>query len=465
MNHTTLPSSFRDPSGFMFQLSGSLYRQVNKVYQEHYDYLISSGLYSTLVDRGLLIPHREVDSPLAVQQELAYKVIQPELISMISYPYEWSFVQLKDAALLTLDIQKIALVHGMTLKDSTAYNIQFHKGKPILIDSLSFEIYNEGSPWAAYGQFCRHFYAPLTLMSKCDIRLNQLFRTYMDGIPLDLASNLLSKKSYMNLSILANIHLHSNYQKRYANKQVRKSDLNNKMKKSRLLALLNSLQSSIESMRWDSSGTEWGDYYNDTNYSEKGLKDKRNKIEQYLLVANPTSVWDIGGNVGLFSRIASSKGIRTVCFDIDPAAIDKNYQEVKKNNESSLLPLLMDLTNPSSGIGWSNNERESLLERGPADMVFALALIHHLAISNHVPFERLAEFFSKIGRHLIIEYVPKKDSQVQRLLASREDVFHNYTEQNFLEKFSQFFDLISSHQIIDSERTLYYFKNNRLKSN
>ena len=186
----TLDSSFRDPSGFLFIREGVLYRQVNRAYAENYARLMESGLYAKLVKAGLLIPHTEanIDPPAP---ELAFKVICPERVPFISYPYEWSFGQLKDAALATLSIQKRALKAGMSLKDASAYNIQFYQAKPTLIDSLSFEIYQEGEPWVAYRQFCQHFLAPLALMAYRDVRLSQLLRVYIDGIPLDLASSLL----------------------------------------------------------------------------------------------------------------------------------------------------------------------------------------------------------------------------------------------------------------------------------
>ncbi|MDO8754671.1 MAG: hypothetical protein Q7J80_12305, partial [Anaerolineales bacterium] len=231
-----LPASFRDPSGFLFYRSGVLYRQINRAYEKDYARLMDSGLYEKLVKAGLLIPHVESDQFLAdAQRDLApekasgqcersrsaaFKVIQPERVSFISYPYEWSFSQLKDAALATLSIQKRALKHGMSLKDASAYNIQFVRGKATLIDTLSFEIYKEGEPWVAYRQFCQHFLAPLALMSCCDVRLNQLLRVYIDGVPLDLASRLLPAKTKLNFGLLSHIHLHAGAQKRYADQAV-----------------------------------------------------------------------------------------------------------------------------------------------------------------------------------------------------------------------------------------------------
>src|SRR6185503_16964008 len=200
-----LSASFRDPSGFLFSRGGVLYRQVNRKYEQEYARLMESGLYEKLVKAGLLIPHLEVDEAPAeseVTRAFAYKIIQPERAPFISYPYEWSFGQLKDAALATLSIQRRALKVGMSLKDASAYNIQFVRGKPTLIDTLSFEIYKEGQPWVAYRQSCQHFLAPLALMALKDVRLNQLLRVYIDGVPLDLASGLLPAKTRLNFGLL-----------------------------------------------------------------------------------------------------------------------------------------------------------------------------------------------------------------------------------------------------------------------
>ena len=214
-----LSASFRDPSGFLFTRNGILYRQINRAYAEDYARLMDSGLYEKLVKANLLIPHVEVDQAPA-EKEAAFKVVQPERAPFISYPYEWSFSQLKDAALATLSIHKRALKLGMSLKDASAYNIQFVRGKAMLIDTLSFEIYKEGEPWIAYKQFCQHFLAPLALMSYRDIRLNQLLRIYIDGVPLDLASALLPFRTKLNFGLLTHIHVHADSQKRYSNKVV-----------------------------------------------------------------------------------------------------------------------------------------------------------------------------------------------------------------------------------------------------
>jgi len=205
-NLERIGASFRDPSGFLFKRDGVLYRQVNTSYRKAYNHLISSGLYDALAASHKMVAHTETNDPPA-EPDRAYKVIQPELIPMISYPYEWSFSEIKDAALLTLDVGRMALQNNMILKDASAYNIQFLDGKPILIDTLSFDIYHEGQLWDGYRQFCQHFLAPLALASLVDIRLIQLMRVYIDGIPLDLASELLPGKTKFGTGGL-NIHIH-----------------------------------------------------------------------------------------------------------------------------------------------------------------------------------------------------------------------------------------------------------------
>jgi len=446
------PASFRDPSGSVFYQDRLIYRQINTSYKYEYDHLMSSGLYESFVEDNLLISHREVDFEGPIPEK-AYKIIQPELIPFISYPYEWSYSQLKHAALTTLEIQKKALDFGMSLKDCSAYNIQFRKGKPLLIDTLSFEKYREGQTWIAYRQFCQHFLAPLTLMSYKDIRLNQLFRVYIDGIPLDLASSILPFYSYFRFPILSHIHLHAKSQKHFANKALKKDS--HKMGRTAFLGLIDSLESAVKKLKWQLQSTEWADYYENINYSSDSFHHKKQIVSQLIDRMKPHIVWDIGANVGIFSRITSNKGILTISFDIDVTAVEENYLECVKEGETNILPLLLDLTNPSPGIGWENQERTSLIDRGPADTVIALALIHHLAISNNLPLNKIADFFNRICESLIIEFVPKSDSQVQRLLSTRKDIFPEYSQIKFEHEFSKHFGIKSSMRIKNTERILY----------
>jgi hypothetical protein len=452
MNDGPLASSFRDPSGFLFRHQGTLYRQVNKSYRADYDLLRDSGLYDLLTEKGLLIPHHEVSLDLARSDE-AVRILEPELVPFISYPYEWCFSQLKDAALATLRIQRLALKKGMSLKDASAYNIQFTGGRPVLIDTLSFTAYQEGSPWVAYRQFCQHFLAPLAIMASRDIRLGALLRSNIDGVPLDLAAGLLPWRSRLSPGLLMHIHAHARSQKKHESS--RSAGTTTQVTRNALLGILDSLKGAVAKLEWRPGGTEWGEYYDDTNYSDSSLQTKKDLVGAMLDRTDSQTVWDVGANNGYFSQVASDRGIFTLAADIDPTAVEQNWRACRKGARPEMLPLVMDLTNPSPALGWDHRERDSFLDRGPADTVIALALIHHLAISNNVPLDRLAEFFARAGRHLIIEFVPKSDSQVQRLLITREDVFPSYHQEGFEKSFGKFFNILEKKDIGGSERTLY----------
>lgn len=457
MNSEINEASFRDPSGFLFSRGGVLYRQINQSYRDDYIHLVNSRLYEKLTKAGYLIPHIEVEEEPA-ESSSAYLVIKPDRIPFIAYPYEWSFSQLKDAALLTLAVQKRALKAGMSLKDASAYNIQFFNGKPIFIDTLSFEKYREGKPWDAYRQFCQHFLAPLSLMALVDVRLGQLQRVYIDGIPLDLASHLLPVSSRFNFGLLAHLHIHASAQVRFSHADIKAPTVKKSLNKHAFIGLINSLETTIKKLSWEPGGTEWGDYYTATNYSESAFNHKKDIISNWVKMISPKSVWDLGANNGEFSRVASLAGIHTVAWDIDPSAVENNYRRIRMNNEKDLLPLQLDITNPSPAIGWDNKERSSLTQRGPVDAIFALALIHHLAISNNVPLPRLADFFSGLCRWLIVEWIPKNDSQVQKLLKMREDIFANYTQESFETAFGTKFQLREAESVLQSERRLYLFE-------
>jgi hypothetical protein len=453
-NFQISPASFRDPSGVVYSQDGVIYRQINPVYQEHYDKLISSGLYAKLLEHGLIIPHSEVtNKPL--EGTGAYKVIQPEPLDFITYPYEWCFNQLKDAALTTLSIQQIAIDHGMQLKDASAYNIQFYHGRTVLIDTLSFEVSSLNKPWVAYRQFCQHFLAPLSLMAKRDFRLGQLLRVYIDGIPLDLASYLLPKSTRLDFTLLTHIHLHASSQKHYAK---RKIDANRQISSLSLRGLIDNLKSGIEKLKWIPQGIGWDKYYQENNYTTRGLSHKEAILDDWIERIGPATVWDLGANTGLFSRLASRRGIPTLAFDIDPAAVELNYRQCIAEKDKYLLPALIDLTNPSPGLGWMNQERYSLLQRTPVDAIFALALIHHLAISNNLPFDRLVPFFRSLGKWLFIEFIPKEDNQVERLLANRQDIFSNYNQTSFEKSFLTAYEIQARQTIQDSCRQLYLMK-------
>lgn len=466
--HSPIPASFRDRSGFIFLRDGVLYRQVSRAYSAQYDQFIHSGLYKSLADTGAIVAHEEVEQASSAVDTDVYKILLPDRVPFISYPYEWCFSQLKDAALATLAIQDEALKHGMTLKDASAYNMQFIDGRPVLIDTLSFEPYVEGKPWSAYRQFCQHFLAPLALMSYCDVRLAGLSRLFIDGVSLDLASRLLPLRSKARFPLLIHLHLHAKLQQRYSDAGHGGESVTSKgpqgilqrdVSLRALQGILDSLRSAVSRLSWRPAGTEWGEYYTNTNYSADAMTQKERLVESFLAEIGPGTVWDLGANTGRFSRLASRAGVLTVAFDVDPAAVELNYRECKASRERNLLPLVLDLTNPSPSLGWAHAERDSLGQRGPAHTVLALALVHHLAIANNVPLVRVASYFASLCKVLIIEFVPKEDSQVRRLLATREDVFGDYDAAGFEAAFGREFLIRKAVPIEGSNRTLYLMTN------
>ena len=446
------PGSFRDPAGSIFRHKDEVYRQITVAGKDDYDALMSSGLYDALIAKQLLIAHKEVKNDFGVS---AYKIIKPQKIPFISYPYEWSFSQLKDAALATLEIQKTALAHGMELKDASGYNIQFLDGKPIFIDTLSFRKRIADAPWEGYGQFCRHFLAPLALMAKVDIELSKLLIAAIDGIPLDIATKLLPRTTKIKPGIFMHLSLHARSQAKHA-ATAASMPKTAKVTTTSLVGIISSLESTIRSLKPKNSPTEWADYYNFTNYDSSSFNEKKQLVKTLIKKTKATHVLDLGANNGLFSRVAAEVSEFVVSADIDPFAVEHNYITLKQNSEKTILPLKFDLINPSPAIGWANNERQNIANRcSDIDLVMALALVHHLALSNNVPLAMIFEYFSQLGPYLLIEFVPKQDSQVKKLLATRKDIFPDYTINGFEAAAKKYYKIVQKAPIKNTQRVLY----------
>lgn len=452
---TLIPASFRDPHGFMFKSEGQLFRQVTAAGKADYIAARDSGLHHKLWEEKLLIPHKEVGLENSYDTNLnPAAILNPQVIPFISYPYEWSFSMLKDAALHTLKIQELALKQNFTLRDASAYNIQFINNQPIFIDTLSFEPLNPAIPWMAYGQFCRHFLAPLAMMALIDLRLGALLRDYIDGIPLDLAARTLGRKAWTKFHLLIHLSLHGKLSASSQTAAHSKIQPAKALTKTNQLALIDSLKSAILSLKLKPDKSVWSDYYSATNYSDAALEAKTELVAEALEQLQPKSVWDLGCNTGRFSKLASKQSILTIGSDFDPLCIEYAYLEAVKEKQKNLLFLTQDLTNPSPSLGWNLSERDSFISRGPVDLVIALALVHHLIIGNNISTERLVEFFHGFSKHLLVEFVPKEDSQTQRLLSSRKDIFPNYNLADFKVRFEQKFKLVWEKPVAHSSRTL-----------
>ena len=452
--------SFRDPSGAVFERERKIFRTVNLSYKEHFEALIDTGLYDRLVSAGCVLPFKESDTSI----DGAWKTLEVERLPFISYPYEWSFQQLKDAALLTLRIQKAALEHGMILKDATAYNVQFYKGKPVFIDLLSFEKYEDGTPWIAYGQYISHFYAPLILTAKVDLRYGGLLRNFLDGFPLDFVSKSLPFRSRFSPMIQLHIHMHAKMIKKYENTRGRSAKVDVRSKRFSLAThktMAEGLFGATAKIKSPSQTTEWGDYYNDTNYDDAGFQEKKRIVEEICVRVAPKVACDFGANLGEFSRVLAKHVQVVLAPDIDPVAVERNYLLVKKNGEKNIYPLVQDLCNPSPGIGWRNEERASFIDRAGCDLAMCLAVIHHLCIGNNLPLDFVADLFASVADNVILEFVPKEDSQVQRLLSAREDIFPDYDLDHCIAAFARHFRNCERFPIAGSARTILFFTKDR----
>jgi ribosomal protein L11 methylase PrmA len=451
-------ASFRDPSAFVFWHDGQPYRQIRQAFATEWDAFEASPLKRRLLDQGRLIRYEPVGLDLATTPG-AHAVIRPERIEFLSYPYEWTFGELREAALLTLDIQLDAMAAGWTLKDASAYNVQFHEARPIHIDSSSFEPLEEGSPWIAYRQFCEQFLAPLALAGRRDVRLFDLLRLGPDEIPLDLASRLLPWRTWFDFGLLSHVHLHARAQIRHAaNENDGRSARQARLPRARLEGLIRNLRSTVAGLDWHAGGTEWADYAEHTSYGERAAADKDRLVDAFVRELPGPRVWDLGANTGRFSRIAADAGKRVVALDIDPAAAEGHFRAVREAGRTDILPLVADIANPSPALGWAGRERRSLLERADADAILALALVHHLALTRNVPLPMLLDLFADLAPSAIVEFVPKEDPMVRRLLATRRDVFADYDLDGFRAAAATRFEIVREAPIEDSVRVLFLLR-------
>ncbi|MFP4845453.1 class I SAM-dependent methyltransferase [Winogradskyella sp. PE311] len=449
-------SSFRDPSGYVFVENEDIKRVIHPIYFEQYKSLTDSGFYNTLFKNELLISHIELEKN---ESEI---VIKAEKIPFITYPYEWSFNMYKEAALLTLKLQKFSLENGFSLKDASAFNITFYKGKAIFIDTLSFDFYRENSPWRAYKQFITHFFGPLLLAHYHGAQQLKLLSNFIDGIPVKIISSMLPSKTKLSPLLYSNIHLLAKLEDKH-NEDYKGDAKTASLTKKGQLNIIKSLYDYIKKLELKEH-SEWGNYYNKTNYTDDAFLQKSQIINTWVKAIQPNKLIDVGGNDGTFVRkLKDETKIALVC-DIDNNAVDFNHKTMKINKEHFMLPFVLDVLNPSASIGLNNKERDSFLNRigdFAPDVTFALAVIHHMSLSGNVPFRESAKFFSSFSKYLIIEFPKREDSWVQRLLNNKADFkshFDFYSQVNFEDAYSQYFNIEGKEVIESSERVLYLLK-------
>ena len=430
------PASFRDPAGRVILAEGRILRRVHYSYREAYDLLRSSGLYQALVSAGLIVAAEEVEDPGILGD--GYKLLAPEPVAFISYPYEWCFTQLREAALATLAIHKQALSFGMALKDASAFNIQFHRGRAVHIDTLSFACYREGEPWIAYRQFCQHFLGPLALMAYRDVSAGKMAALFSDGVPVETAAKLLGLRALRRPALLLHLTLQAKLSSGGTG-QAKKGTLS----KAAHISLIGHLEKLIHKLPVPCERSAWAGYSEAPPYSAEQYAKKKEAVSAIVQASGAKTVWDIGCNDGEFSRLTAGLGANVIALEREHALVARMHGR----QTVGMLPLWMDMLAPSAMGGWAHGERQSLAARGPADLLLCLALTHHLAIGGQ----------ATLAKHVAVEFVAAEDPNSVPMLEAQPALRPGYTRAAFEAAFGALFVQENCTQLTPT-RSLYHYR-------
>jgi ribosomal protein L11 methylase PrmA len=397
----------------------------------------ATGLLDRLVGDGKLVGFHlvaEGEVPLPQLIHDIHAVYEHDRLPLISYPYEWGFEALKDAALFHLELNLQALDQGVHLTDATAYNVQFVGGKPIFIDHGAFEPYLEGSPWIAHRQFCEQFLNPLLLQAYRNIGFNEWYRGRLEGISTSDLASLLPLRAKFRPAVLTHVTLPAYFDRKALRAKPSPQAAKGKqfsLPKSGMTALISGLHKFISGLSLSGGSTVWGDYAADNSYSSDEAEKKRSNVAEFATTYTPGKFLDIGCNSGAYSAVMLKNGAGFgIGLEFDAGALNAAYTRAKTES-LNFIPLYQNLANPSPAQGWDTSERASLTERLSADAIVALAVIHHLVIGCNVPMERALVWLIERAPRGIIEFVPTDDPMVQTLLAGRRGFTHSYSEELF----------------------------------
>ena len=456
------PGSFRDPAGSVYEADGRIFRTINEIAREQYETVCDSASLDEAVRKGYLIDYSELDKkdwPVGLS-EAAYVVEHPR-IPYISYPYEWSFSLLKAAAIHHLNFQIDMLDRDISFSDATAYNIQFIGPRPVFIDMLSLRPYRPGEFWLGHRQFCEQFLNPLLLRALIGISHNAWYRGALEGIPtLDIARQLPLTKT-ISWNVFSHVVLQAKLERGALNspkQAVEKARSSRKFSKSAYMGFLIQLRNWITKLRPLGTGkTVWGDYANSHTYSSDEASQKAQFVREFAAATKPKTIVDIGCNTGDYTMAALEGGAEYVIgFDFDQNALDLAYSRAV-DQDLPFLPLWLDASNPSPDQGWQQLERKGFEKRTRSDAVLALAFEHHLAIAKNIPLAGVIDWLVGIAPTGVIEFVPKNDSTVKEMLALRDDIFADYSRENFEALLSHRSRIVRRSVVSESGRTLFWF--------
>ncbi len=427
--------SFRDRDGRIYRIDGRIIRGVSAAALADFEKLTTTDFYprfrknKRLVDSSI-VPAEQVALPEPEKRQWA-GFIEHERVPVISYPYEWTFGMLRDAAVLQLDLTEAAILENMTLKDATPYNVQFVRGRPVFIDIPSFETLPAGAPWAGYRQFCEMFLFPLMLQAYKGVHFQPMLRSSIDGVGIQTAARLFGFRDRFRPGVLTHVWLQSKLDSRYGNtkKDVRSELKSAGFNKELILANVRKIRKLINKLAWEGDGSEWGGYEEFHNYSESDHSLKESFINDCVAGSSANMVWDIGCNTGQFSKIAARHAGQVLAMDLDHFAVERLYREVSVEKNNNILTLVQNVSDPSPSWGWRNRERMDLPSRAKPDLVLCLALIHHVVITANVPLAEFIGWLADLSDQLVIEYVARSDDKVKTLLRNKEDKYSDYSRE------------------------------------
>jgi SAM-dependent methyltransferase len=452
------PGSFRDPESRVFHADGGIYRALSKDGLADFHALADTGL----LDDPRIVSSELTDAPPAVADVLAKEtagVLKHELIPFVSYPYEWTFSMLKDAALLQLDLLLAALEHDLVLKDSTPYNVQFKGGRAVFIDIGAFERLREGEGWVGYRQFCMLYLYPLLLQAVKGVSFHPWLRGSIDGISPAEMRGLVSFRDRFRRGLTTNVFLHARLEQRYADKprEVKQEVKRAGMGKQLIVANVRKMRKLVTRLDWDPPEGVWVAYGERNTYTDDDAKRKDDFVREVATSREWKLAWDIGCNNGRYSRIAAEGARYVVAVDADQGPVELLYRELRDSDDESILPLSMNLADPSPGLGWRGAERKALADRGKPDLVLALALVHHIAIGGNVPVAEVVDWLAGLGSALVVEFPTRDDPMVQQLLAPKREGLHPDYELEFFERcLHEAFDVQRSERLESGTRVLYF---------
>ncbi|HLM09958.1 MAG TPA: hypothetical protein VK307_09620 [Thermoleophilaceae bacterium] len=456
------PGSFRDPESRVFYAGDEVYRALSPDGLSDFEALSSTGL----LDDPRMVRTERADGVGLLRELLVHEpagVLRHERIPFVSYPYEWTFSMLKDAALVQLDLLLAALDHDMVVKDSTPYNVQFKGASPRFVDIGSFERLREGEPWVGYRQFCMLYLYPLMLLALKGVPFQPWLRGSIDGITPGQMRGLMSFRDRFRRGVFTNVFLHAKLEARYADRpdQV-KQEVKRVFRKELLVANVRKMRKLVERLSWDPPEGVWTAYGERNTYTDDDARRKDEFVRQVATSRSFELVWDIGANNGRYSRIAAEGARTIVAVDADQGPVELLYRDLRAEGDERILPLTMNLADPSPGLGWRGLERRALSQRGTPDLVLALALIHHVAISANVPVREFIDWLASLESELVIEFPTREDPMVKKLLAPKREGLHPDYELSFFERcLAEAFEVERTERLESGTRVLYHARPKR----